>query len=202
MNFQEEKIYHIYNRGNNKQKIFFVVDNYYFFLRKVQKELSSYASILAYCLMPNHFHLMVYVKPIPTGLTTLSRQTSNSLIIHPLVRKIGTLLSSYTRAINIQENRTGSLFQQKTKSKCLNCEESSFLQVLTCLHYIHQNPLRARLVNKLEDWQYSSFNEYADKDNSGLCDKNFVFQVLNIDLNKFYNESYDAIDPMYLKKIW
>ena len=202
MKFQEDNIYHISNRGNNKQKIFFIEENYYFFLKKMQKELNSFASILAYCLMPNHFHLMVYVKRMQTGQAISSRQTSADINSHPLVRKIGTLLSSYTRAINIQENRTGSLFQQKTKSKCLNCEESSFLQVLTCLHYIHQNPIRAGLVNKLEGWQFSSFNEYVSENILGLCNKKFVLQVLNIDANKFYNESYNAIDPMYLKRIW
>lgn len=202
MNFQEDHIYHIYNRGNNKQRVFFIEENYYFFIRKMQKELDSFASILAYCLMPNHFNIMVLVKPMQTDQITSSRQTSPNLNLHPLVRKIGTLLSSYTRAINIQENRTGSLFQQKTKSKCLNCEESSFLQVLTCLNYIHQNPIRAGLVKRMEDWQFSSFNEYVSENKIGLCNKNFVFQVFNINSNKFYDESYEIIDPMYLKKIW
>ncbi len=66
MNFEENKIYHIYNRGNNQQSIFFNPENYLFFLAKIKIELTPYCKILAYCLMPNHFHLMVYVPVNPS----------------------------------------------------------------------------------------------------------------------------------------
>ena len=122
--------------------------------------------------------------------------------MHPVARKIAVLLSSYTKAINIQEERTGSLFQQKTKSKCLNCEENNFTDVLACFYYIHQNPLRAGLVDKLEDWPYSSFNEYIDGNNTVLCDTHLLYQITNTNPKKFYQDSYDAIDPKFLKKIW
>ena len=64
MFFEPERIYHVYNRGNNNQKIFFINDNYYFFLRKIKKHLTKYCELLAYCLMPNHFHFMIYTKAI------------------------------------------------------------------------------------------------------------------------------------------
>lgn len=136
MNFTKKGIYHVYNRGNNKQLIFFTPANYQNFLKKIKKEINPFADILAYCLMPNHFHLLLLVK-----------EESGQLSPHPLVRKIGTLLSSYTRAINIQETRTGSLFQQKTKAiEIFNIDDfvdrTDYLT--TCFHYIHQNPLRAR----------------------------------------------------------
>ncbi|RLD54507.1 MAG: hypothetical protein DRJ05_14530, partial [Bacteroidetes bacterium] len=59
MDFKTGYIYHIYNRGNNKNKIFFSRDNYLFFLKKTRKELSDHLDFLAYCLMPNHFHFLV-----------------------------------------------------------------------------------------------------------------------------------------------
>ena len=62
MYFESNHIYHIYNRGNNSQNIFFTRDNYLFFLEKIRKHILPYADVLAWCLMPNHFHLMVYVK--------------------------------------------------------------------------------------------------------------------------------------------
>ena len=62
MHFEEGYIYHIYNQGNNKQRLFFNRDNYLFFLRKIKVHLLPYVDILAWCLMPNHFHLMVLVN--------------------------------------------------------------------------------------------------------------------------------------------
>src|SRR5438105_93566 len=127
MQFEENKIYHVFNRGNQQQKIFFKRENYLFFLQKIRKDLLPLCDLLAYCLMPNHYHLMLEVQGLTTpsgltnsssGQTTESRQTT----MHPLSRKIGTLQSSYARAIQNQENFTGSLFQQKTKAVELKTE--------------------------------------------------------------------------------
>ena len=68
MKFEAEQIYHLYNRGNNSQKIFFDHENYIFFLQKIRTHLTPVADILAYCLMPNHFHLHFYVPGKPEGL--------------------------------------------------------------------------------------------------------------------------------------
>lgn len=62
MRFYPENLYHIYNRGNNKQVVFIERKNYLFFLRKVRKELLGFCEIPAYCLMPTHFHFLVYTK--------------------------------------------------------------------------------------------------------------------------------------------
>ena len=68
MQFESNHIYHIYNRGNNSQRIFFNRDNYLFFLKKVKRYIYPYADILAWCLMPNHFHLMVYVNRVSISM--------------------------------------------------------------------------------------------------------------------------------------
>ncbi len=69
MQFGNGHLYHIYNRGNNSQKIFFTKENYLFFLKKIKTYILPHADILAWCLMPSHFHLMVYVRQesIPVG---------------------------------------------------------------------------------------------------------------------------------------
>jgi len=64
MQFETSNIYHIYNQGNNRQPIFFNRENYLFFLKKMKENLLPYADILAWCLMPNHFHWMVYVREV------------------------------------------------------------------------------------------------------------------------------------------
>src|SRR5687768_2157680 len=159
MKFQPNNFYHIYNRGNNKQCIFPKRNNYIFFLKKLKTEICPHCNIVAYCLMPNHYHLLVYVD-----------QNNNDFIpsykMQILQRKFGTLQSSYTRAINIQEKKTGSLFQQKFKMIEL-CEEPSGI----CFHYLHQNPIKAGLRDRFEDWIYSSYNEYYSNTADSVCNK-------------------------------
>ena len=98
--------YHIYNQGNNRDKVFFEKENYLFFLRKIKTHILPYADIMAWCLMPNHFHLMVFVREIELGMpgsrgATLSRTPTKATNFN---HSIGVMLSSYTRAINKQNN--------------------------------------------------------------------------------------------------
>lgn len=93
------------------------------------------------------------------------------------------MLSSYTRGINIQEGRTGSLFQQHTKKKVLT--HYGFV----CFHYIHQNPMRAGLVRKMEDWLYSSFNSYFKELSDTICNRDLAHELLDLPVNS--DELYD-----------
>ncbi len=201
MYFEKENIYHIYNRGNNRQKIFFSHDNYIYFLKKIRKELLPFVDILAYCLMPNHFHLLVQVKSLSTHSSD-DLESSDELLSRKISNAIGVLLRSYTRAINKKENLTGSLFQQKTKAKCLNDYRSKTNYSSICFHYIHQNPLIAGLIEKMEDWEYSSFIDYCNLRKGTLCNKNLAEEIINFDKDYFYNQSYIAIDEKKLKNIF
>ena len=149
MQFSSDNFYHIYNRGNNKQLIFPQERNYDYFLNKVKIEIRPLCDIIAYCLMPNHYHLLLYINEDCKALEIVQRQPL-------LARKIGTIQSSYTQGVNKQENRTGSLFQQKSKAKLIDTNNYA----LTCIHYIHQNPMRAKLVKKMEDWKYNQVGDW------------------------------------------
>ncbi|MEQ8359553.1 MAG: transposase [Cytophagales bacterium] len=186
MHFVARELYHIYNRGNNRNRIFFKEDNYTFFLNKIRKDLLAYCDVLAYCLMPNHYHLLVHVKEYQFDKP-----------MDPLARKIGTLQSSYTQAINKQENRTGSLFQQKAKSKNVND------YALTCFHYIHQNPMRAKIVSNLDNWKYSSFNSYVGSGGADFINKHLAFQLLEVpkEVELFRMESNGMVDIDHLRYI-
>lgn len=186
MEFFENELYHIYNRGNNKQKIFFKPENYIFFLKKVRKHIQSHCHLLAWCLMPNHFHFLVYADNRTVATKTIAGAERNVL-----AEGIRNLLSSYTQAINKQNDTTGSLFQQNTKAKLIS--KSSNLYDRICLHYIHQNPLKAKLANKMEDWEYSSFKDYSDLRNGTLINKKLAIQILDLDMKTFYKESYSII---------
>ena len=103
------------------------------------------------------------------------------------------LLSSYTQAINKQRNRSGSLFRQKTKAKPL--ENGDYGYPFTCFHYIHQNPIHAKLVEKMEDWEFSSFRDYVGLRNETLCNPKLARTLLDISKGSFYKESLQVIDP-------
>ena len=76
MELIKDNIYHIYNQGNNRQKIFYNRDNYGFFLQKMNDYLLPYCDVLAWCLMPNHFHWMVYVRESELEIPTSNHATS------------------------------------------------------------------------------------------------------------------------------
>lgn len=192
MKLYPENIYHIYNRGNNKPKIFFTKKNYLFFLQKMKSGLKPYSEIICYCLMPNHFHLM-----ISTFKNFDEEKFSNGFRI---------LLSSYTKAINLQEKRTGSLFQQNSKSKCLtalnNYKSNNY--GLVCFNYIHQNPVNTALVSKMEDWEFSSYRDYAGTRDGTLCNKDIAYEIIGIPKSKeeFYKLSKELLYSRKLQNIF
>ncbi|MFA8434914.1 MAG: transposase [Marinifilaceae bacterium] len=173
MNFEEGNLYHIYNQGNNRQKIFFNRENYLFFLKKIRSYITPYADILAWCLMPNHFHLMIHVRVVAIR----KQSAGQSLKERSLNDSIAILLRSYTRAVNKAQKRSGSLFRMQTKAICLNeikrvspvwyvnqgvaefvSDDRGYAQ--TCFNYIHQNPVKANLVKSISDWEFSSAQDY------------------------------------------
>jgi putative transposase len=143
--------YHIYNRGHNRQLIFFERENYLFFLRRVRKYLIGEpqtsdvsktsevcATIVAYCLMPNHFHLLI--RPHDDQLS----------------RRMQRFSISYTKAMNKRYDRVGALFQGQFRA--LHIERDEYLLHLS--RYIHLNPTAGGLVKRAQDWEFSSYREY------------------------------------------
>ncbi|MFQ5419579.1 MAG: transposase, partial [Anaerolineae bacterium] len=91
--------YHIYNRGANRERIFFSKDNYLYFLKLLKKYSRKYQiAIIAYCLMPNHYHFLL-------------RQDGET----PISRFIGVLFNAYAQALNQQIGRSGALFEGRFK---------------------------------------------------------------------------------------
>src|SRR5688500_15836480 len=123
MKLLTNQIYHVYNRGNNKQQIFFEEENYRYFLKKVQTFLCPYCDILAYSLMPNHFHFLIHANELTNTpyrrikLPPRKKRTKPIVKMTLFSRGLQLLLSSYSKGINKRYNRTGSLFQQNTKAK-------------------------------------------------------------------------------------
>jgi REP element-mobilizing transposase RayT len=194
MQLTEGYIYHVYNRGNNKRQIFFSRDNYLYFLKTVHKTIAPCSDILAWCLMPNHFHFLVRANEI-----SVQQIADGSFPRQLFSQQIKQLLSSYTKAINKQKKFTGSLFQQKTKAVCVNDENCAYAEI--AFHYIHQNPMAAGLVNKMEGWEFSSFTDYAGLRNGSLCKKELAYSLLDLDRRTLYMDSYKIINNESIKLI-
>jgi putative transposase len=153
-------ILHVYNRGNQRQKIFFNDENYLYFIGKMKKHLVPNCDMLAWCLMPNHFHFLIHVNEI-----SLLSQKQGNIILTNINNQIRILLSSYSQAINKSNGFCGNLFQQGTKAKIINDP----IYQLACLQYIHNNPIKAGLVKDLAQWKYSSYLQYEKNYDGGMC---------------------------------
>ncbi len=152
--------YHIYNRGTRRENIFFTPEHWRFFLHRLKEYfLPEYGNVIAYCLMPNHFHLIVQVRCEDFGLKVMM-----------------SLTVSYTKAVNRETGRTGHLFQGPYQAKHI---ESS-AQLMQLSRYIHLNPVKAGFVEKPEDWKYSSYRDYI-----GLRDGSIP--KINIVMSEFLN---------------
>lgn len=183
--FANKEIYHIYNRGVERRSVFTnkreyqkAIDliRYYRFTNlprrysqfislpspaketlweKIQKENNPEIVIIAYCLMPNHFHIVL-------------RQSTEGGI----TRFMANLSNSYTKYFNTKYRRVGSLFQGPFKAKHVETEE----QLLHLTRYVHLNPVASFLI-KLDDFEsypWSSFSEYMGRNKPGICEVEWI----------------------------
>jgi putative transposase len=149
----ENQYYHIYNRGNNRENIFCKEKNYNYFLKRYDYYLSEYSDTFAYCLLPNHFHLLIRVKPysqLPLK-TKHGKQIENEDRVSEQFR---LLFMSYAKAINIQEDRVGSLFQKNFKRKEVNNER----YFSNLVYYIHANPQLHGICEDFREYPHSSYD--------------------------------------------
>ncbi|MFO7953091.1 MAG: transposase [Bacillota bacterium] len=162
----ESGIYHIILRGINRQTIFEDDEDRKKFLYTLSryKKTSGYA-IYAYCIMGNHFHLL-----LKTGA-------------EPLEKVMRRIAGSYVYWYNQKYERIGNLFQDRFKSEPV--ETDTYL--LTVSRYIHQNPQKAGLVKRPVDYIWSSYNDYFNLHGQGLTDTTII-------LNIFSNNKKTALD--------
>ena len=195
MNILSNETYHIYNQGNNRENIFYEDSDYIEFLNLFRKYVLPNCEVLAYCLMPNHFHFLIHA----TELSAKSKPVGN-INLCELSNGFRLLQSNYAQYMNKKKGRTGSLFRQKTKAKSMADGDKYY--GLTAFHYIHQNPFRAGLVNRLEDWRLSSFLDYAGLRHGTICNKRLAFTLLGFDSDNFIKESYEGLNDSEIKKIF
>ncbi|MDD4753897.1 MAG: transposase [Desulfitobacteriaceae bacterium] len=154
----ESGIYHIMMRGVNRQSIFEDEEDCVKFIQTIQKykEKSEY-QIYAYCLMGNHVHLLLKIGKEP---------------LEQIMRRI---CGSYVYWYNSKYQRIGNLFQDRFKSEPV--ENEAYFLIL--LRYIHQNPVKAGLVRDIDQYKWSSFNEYVNE--TKVVDVGFALEMFNSD---------------------
>lgn len=179
--------YHIYNRGNRKDRIFLTYKDYQRFLRRIKEYKEEMdIQLLCYCLMPNHFHLVLIQNDEEEGITKF----------------VHRLCTGYSKYFNIKYDLVGRLLQQRFQAKIVETDE----YLLHLSRYIHLNPISDALEDlmfsssstpgveftaiqqKLRDYPWSSYNEYRTQQ-PDLCDKNLL---LNYFSNTNSKLSYEA----------
>lgn len=132
-------IYHVLNRGNGKQRVFHKSRDYEAFINLMKKAKELYPiKIFAYCLMPNHFHMVV----MPMKAEDLSKWMQ-------------WLMTSHVRRYHNHYGGSGHVWQGRFKSFPIQNDN----HLLTVIRYVEGNPVRASLVSSTKDWEWSSHRE-------------------------------------------
>lgn len=177
--------YHLYNRGHNRSAIFIQPENYIFFLGRLRKYILgqrskvsegpkvSHARVIAYVMMPNHYHLLVQAQ---------TDELSHAMQLFGI---------SYTKAMNNRFQRAGTLFQGSFQVKLVDRDE----YLIHLSRYIHLNPVRAGLVKRPEDWIYSSYRDYVGLRSGTLPNPEIVLgQFADQDAYRAFVEAYTQED--------
>lgn len=165
--------YHIYNRGNNGQDIFFENENYTFFLNRYDRYISPFCETIAWVLLRNHFHFLIYVKDYEeVELKKLEYSTVEEPKRIDVHLQFGHFFNSYAKAINKRYKRTGSLFEKKFDRKLVNSQQ--YLQNL--IHYIHYNPVKHHFTEQIWDYPWSSYESVLSNKSTKL-NRNFVIDL-------------------------
>ena len=188
---EPDHFYHIYNHSNGKDNLFISEDNYKYFLGKFKEYIAPFSETYAYCLMPNHFHFLIKINSEKDvfkwlwenekiadssldlkgfkNLSGLSIAEFNPFSAH-ISKQFSNFFNSYSKSMNKQESRMGSLFVRTFKRKLISSEE----QLKDTILYIHANPVHHEFVSTISDWKYSSYHSLISDKTTQLKRKEVI----------------------------
>jgi REP-associated tyrosine transposase len=148
--------YHIFNHANGDEDLFREPENYRYFLQQYYKHINGIADTYCYCLMPNHFHLLVRIKPGEALTTHLPgfKNLAGVAASNVLSKQFSNFFNSYSKAFNKKYERRGSLFLKNFKKKAIMEKEYLISSIL----YIHLNPVKHGFRFHPKDWEWSSYH--------------------------------------------
>jgi REP element-mobilizing transposase RayT len=147
----EEQYYHICNRGVNGEDIFKEKRNYYYFLEQYKFYCGDIMETLAYCLLKNHFHLLVYIKE---NIEVPRRDGKGGLFKLNASKQLGHFFNSYAQSVNKAYKRTGPLFESPFERKLV--DDENYLLSVIC--YINSNAQHHGFVDNFRNWEFSSYD--------------------------------------------
>ena len=170
-NISQSGLYHILFRGVNQQNIFEEASDF----EKLKETIAIvkqdlHFEIYAYCFMSNHVHIVLKEKTLGDISLIMKR-----------------ILTKYARWYNIKYGRSGALIANRYKSVPVEIDEY-FLQLI---RYVHQNPIKAGIAEKVEDYPYSSFIEYINE--SDLTNTDFLLQMISLKEFVDYHEEIEIM---------
>lgn len=172
------KYYHIYNRGINSDILFKENSNFEFFLKLYDQHIEPTAETYAWCLMKNHFHLLVRIKD--TDEISLKNK------VHPS-QSFSNLFNAYTKAFNKRYNRHGPLFERPFKRKEIN-DNTYFQNVIL---FIHNNPVNHFICEHPLSYPWSSYITCVSNEPTKLKRKEIIENFSDLENLKYIHELND-----------
>lgn len=154
------KFYHIFNRGNNHGVIFFEERNYAYFLDRYKKYISGIADTFAYCLLGNHFHLLLRLRETES----IAQHSSSTQSALNSSKPFSDFFNCYTRSINKAYSRSGGLFEGPFGRIEVSTEE----YLIQLLLYIHLNPQSHGIVSDFANYPHSSYHLLSSEEDTFL----------------------------------
>ncbi len=153
--------YHIYNRGNNREIIFREESNYAYFLKLWKKHIAPVADSHAYCLLSNHFHVLIQVKE-----SILAEKKCEKSRMNQTEQHFANFFNAYAKGFNKSYARTGKLFEERFKRKKVTTDRH-FTQLM---YYIHANPQRHGFIYDFRNYPHSSYHSiFSEKPTALMC---------------------------------
>lgn len=185
--------YHIYNRGNNGINVFLETESYYHFLRLYAKYIEPVAETYSWCLLKNHFHLLVRIKDkIEVDQNELTYTTTEQPKTIDPSRQFSHLFNAYTQAINKRHNRTGSLFETTFERK-LVASEKYFQQLI---FYIHNNPVHHGFLKQMSLYPWSSYETLISNKPTKLKRKDVIELFGDMENFIFYHNQQQNLNEI------
>ena len=177
---QPGAIIHLYNHANGFENLFRDEDDYFLFTQRLIKFTSTVAHCHAYCLMPNHFHLVIRVRE--------EQAITNTCYKGPIERQaskaFSNAFSSYAQIFNKKYGRMGALFIPSMKQRLVT-SENDFCKVV---HYVHSNPVHHGFTKTMGEWKYSSY-AYLMNGRKGWLDTKYTIENFgSLDAFKKYHD--------------
>jgi len=174
--------YHVMMRGNNRENIFNQNEHKKFFLDSLKKQdEDQFIDIAAYCLMDNHVHIVVKAN------------------IFDLAKAIKSINIKYAMNFNQKRDRIGHVFQDRFKSETIK-DDKYLMQVI---RYIHNNPVKARMVKLPENYNWSSYNDYINENSKIKSQqKEFILGYFSNNIEQFaeFHKQKDSLEYLEIKE--